>query len=414
MNTIFANHSAAEEKNKELSTPMIVLILFVLGLSYMVNAMDRQVFPAVLGSISKEYDLTLASGGFLSTSFALNIAIFGALSGWFMSRFGRRATLIGGLLGFSLFTALTPFAQSFLGLAAYRSLTGAGEALHIGAIFACMGAYFGKRRGMAIGVINSFFGVGAYVGPVVGTLMLAHWGSWRYPFYAFAALGVFAAMLVLVVVPRSFLESKDTEGVSQREGEVSPPLCRILNRNLVLCALAFSMVGYCLFSYISLYATYLRTVLNFTPVSAGATFGMYGIGALGAFAGGWLSDKWGMKGLFGALAALVATGFAMFHGPTSPLFQSLASVAFGLLISGYLYPRLLAMLQRNVHPAHVGYSMAIAIPMFYLPGLLAGFAFGRLVPGYGWSMASLASIVLPAVTAIVLMCFYKPAHARGD
>jgi len=403
----------ATDPSKALSMVRIALVLLVLGLSYMVNAMDRQVFPAVLGSISKEYGLTLSSGGFLSTSFALNIAIFGALSGWFMARFGRRATLLGGIVAFSIFTALTPLAEGYFGLAVYRSLTGAGEALHIGAIFACIGAYFGERRGMAIGVVNAFFGIGAFIGPVVGTLLLAQTGSWRLPFYAFAGMGVIAALLVWAVVPKSFMEAADTEGVSTGEANATPPLSILLSRNLVLAACGFSLIGFTLFAYVSLYATFLRTTAGYTPVEAGAAFGMYGIGALGAFVGGWVSDKLGTKGTLAAVASLAAVGFGLFHGPSAHTSQAALSAAFGFLISGYLYPRFMSILQRNVHPSHLGYAMAIAIPMFYLPGLVAGYLFGRLVELYGWSVASTLTVCLPAGLCFLLMLLYRPSEARG-
>lgn len=63
-------------------------IVLLLGLSYAFNGMDRQVFPALLGPINAEYRLTLAQGGFLSNSFTVNVAVFGALSGWLESMAG--------------------------------------------------------------------------------------------------------------------------------------------------------------------------------------------------------------------------------------------------------------------------------------------------------------------------------------
>ena len=66
-----------------------------------------------------------------------------------------------------------------------------------------------------------------------------------------------------------------------------------------------------------------------------------------------------------------------------------------------------------VHPSHLGYAMAIAIPMFYLPGLLAGYLFGRFVELYGWSVAATLTVCLPACICFVLMLFYRPSEARG-
>ena len=396
-----------------LSGLQTAMILLVLGVSYMINAMDRQVFPAVLGPITTEYGLTLSSGGFLSNSFTLTVAIFGALSGWFMARFGRRRTLIGGMIAFSIFTALTPMAQGFSSLALFRSLTGGGEALHIGVIFACIGAYFGENRGMAIGVINAFFGLGSFLGPVLGSILLQKTGSWRTPFYVYTAFGIACALLVWMLIPKSFLEVTDTEGAGAGSQEARPPLRQLFSRNLILCAVSFGLVGFCMFSYMSLYATYLRTQLGYTTVAAAATFGMYGVGTLGGFFGGWLSDKLGTRGMLGALFALAAISYALFNGYESQGLQSVLSIAFGFLISGYLYPRCMATMQRNVAPAHVGYAMAVAIPMFYLPGLLAGYVFGQLTQSLGWGAAAIYCLSAPALLATVLLLFYRPSEARG-
>src|SRR6201984_917856 len=122
-------------------------LVLLLGVSYMFNAIDRQVFPALLGSIRADYGLTLPEAGFVSTVFTVNVAILAALSGWFMARFGRRYVLLGGLVCYSLFTLLTPLATGFVSLTVLWALTGVGEALQVGAVFACLGVYFGARRG---------------------------------------------------------------------------------------------------------------------------------------------------------------------------------------------------------------------------------------------------------------------------
>jgi MFS family permease len=122
-------------------------IVALLGISYMFNSMDRQVFPALLSAIISQYGLTLPQAGFVSTVFTVMVALFDVLSGWFMARFGRKAVLVGGLLAYSLFTLITPLATSFTTLSLYRTLIGAGEALQTGAVYACLGGYFVGRRG---------------------------------------------------------------------------------------------------------------------------------------------------------------------------------------------------------------------------------------------------------------------------
>src|SRR6201987_3205698 len=97
-------------------------IVALLGISYMFNSMDRQVFPALLSAVIPQYGLTLPQAGFVSTVFTVMVAIFGALSGWFMAGVGRKAGLGGGRLGYSLLTLINPLATGFTTLSLYRTL----------------------------------------------------------------------------------------------------------------------------------------------------------------------------------------------------------------------------------------------------------------------------------------------------
>ncbi|WP_225031181.1 MFS transporter [Paraburkholderia sp. XV] len=410
--TITQSKHSAVTPDDTLSRPALAFILLILSVSYLFNGMDRQMLPALLGQINADYHLTLAEGGFLSTAFAFNIALFGAFSGWCMKRFGRRSTLVGGLLAYSLFTFLTPFSNDFVGLAVYRALTGAGEALHICAIFSCVGAYFGARRGAAMGVINASFGVGAYLGPVLGTLLFAMTGSWHTPFYAYGVAGAVAALLVLLFVPKHFSEARDLEGVTDVPNvEVGEPV-RILNRNLVIVALAFALLGISFFSFTALYAVFLHTQLHYTIPAAGATLGMYGIGSLFGIVGGWLGDRLRTPGMLVATLLLAATGHLLFHGPTSPFLQGGLSFAFGMLVSGYLYPRFISVLQRNVPAKDVSHAVSIGLPFFYIPGMAAGYSFGHLVEHFGWSPGATLMLTVPPLFAFLLLLAYRPQLSR--
>ncbi|BCQ28144.1 MFS transporter (plasmid) [Caballeronia sp. NK8] len=402
----------ADKLDDTISRPALALILLILGVSYLFNGMDRQMLPALLGQINADYHLTLAEGGFLSTAFAFNIALFGALSGWCMKRFGRRATLVGGLLAYSLFTFLTPLASDFAGLAIYRALTGAGEALHICAIFSCVGAYFGAQRGAAMGVINASFGVGAYLGPVLGTLLYEATGSWHTPFYAYGVAGAVAALLVLLFVPKHFSEARDLEGVTVASSAAPGGPTRVFNRNLVVVSLAFAMMGVSFFSFTALYAVFLRTQLHYPVAAAGATLGMYGIGSLFGLVGGWLGDRLRTPGMLVATLLLAVTGHLLFHGPASQIVQGALSFTFGVLVSGYLYPRCISVLQRNVPARDVSLAVSIGLPFFYVPGMAAGYFFGHLVDRLGWSVGATLMLTLPPLLAFLLLLAYQARRSR--
>jgi hypothetical protein len=93
--------------------------------------------------------------------------------------------------------------------------------------------------------------------------------------------------------------------------------------------------------------------------------------------------------------------------------HSILCFACGAIISGYLYPRINAVVQRSVAPDQIGYAMSLLIPLFYVPGLVAGMFFGKLVGPLGWGMAATISVVLPATLGFAITCFYDPHQVRG-
>jgi MFS family permease len=242
--------ASAAPLNQVAAAGMVAL----LGVSYMFNSMDRQVFPALLSAIIPQYGLTLPQAGFVSTVFTVMVALFGTLSGWFMARFGRKPVLVGGLLAYSLFTLITPLATGFTTLSLYRTLTGAGEALQIGAVYACLGGYFAGRRGTFMGMVQAFFGLGALLGPVVGTRLFVWSGAWKAPFYVFGVTGILMATIIAATVPREFSDASETEAGTNASGRHAASSA-LLSRNVLLVTAAFFLVGTGFFSYTSLYAT---------------------------------------------------------------------------------------------------------------------------------------------------------------
>ena len=388
----------------------LAAIVVLLGISYMFNSMDRQVFPALLSAIGPHYGLTLPQAGLVSAIFTVTVAIFGALSGWFMTRFGRKAVLVGGLVAYSIFTLITPLAGGFLSLAAFRTLTGAGEALQIGAIYACLGGYFGSRRGTFMGIIQAFFGLGALLGPVLGTRLFAWSGSWQLSFYVFGLVGISVAAAIALAVPKTFSDAREESPSEKSSADVTSGWA--LTPNVVIATVAFFLMGMTFFAYTSLYATFLHDQLGYSIADAGTALGMYGLGAIGGAFGGWLGDRLGRMGAACAFAVLASAGFLMFHVALSPSAQAMLSIVFGLSISGFLFARLMSMLQLSVHPGRIGYVVSMGLGAFYAPGPIAGYMFGKLVTLFGWASASIVMVVVPVLIAALLICLFDEKKMR--
>ena len=184
------------------STPRVVAVGFgVLCLSYMLNAMDRQIFYPLLPDISGEFGFSLEQGGTLATGFTLGLAAAGLLGGFLADRLSRRNILVIAVLMYSAGTVGVPLAGGFVDMSAYRLLSGVGEGIHAAALYAVVGAFFFHRRAVAAGVVGVSFGLGIFLGPLVGTQIVSAWGDWRGPFYVFAAVGVVMSLLIMAPNP---------------------------------------------------------------------------------------------------------------------------------------------------------------------------------------------------------------------
>src|SRR5919202_1080155 len=223
-------------ETRELGSGLALAILVVLAASYVVNAMDRQVFPVLLPNINRDFGFSLAQGGFLSTIFTLGIGLGGVPSGYLLDRVSRKTVMLAGIVIYSVFTILTALSLSFFDMAGYRSLTGVGEAMQNAALFSAVGAYFYRRRAVALGSLNFAYGLGGFFGPLLGAQLFTATGSWRTPFYVYGLAGLVFVVIILAVVPKLFTERAEESGAGGQSADSLP--ARLLNRNVVLGAIA--------------------------------------------------------------------------------------------------------------------------------------------------------------------------------
>ena len=109
------------------------------------------------------------------------------------------------------------------------------------------------------------------------------------------------AVVAAVVIPLEFTDAGRGPSVL---GDAERPTASIWTRNLILSAFSFGLVGFSLFSYSALYASYAHTALGFSVIDFGAALGMYGIGAMLGVVGGWLGDKISNRSIVGGLPIL--------------------------------------------------------------------------------------------------------------
>ncbi|WP_433277969.1 MFS transporter [Pseudonocardia xinjiangensis] len=380
---------------RQASSAALIIGFTVLCLSYMLNAMDRQVFYPLLPEIRQEFGFSLDQAGLLATGFTLGLALTGLPAGYLLDRLPRRMIVVVSVLVYSLATIAIPFAAGFADMALYRLLSGVGEGVQATAIYAIIGAYFFHRRASAAGFIGLAFGLGVFLGPIIGQSLATAAGGWRTPFFVFGGAGLVMAVVLLIAVPRAMSEAvagRDgtTDTASYEHVPASP-----YNRNALALGITSAVSGLVFYGFLGLYPTFLREELEFSAGQAALAASLVGFGAMTALPVGWLADRVDQRlllavGFVGSsLTALAAYQFA--EGTAA---QYVLAFLMGTFASGVLFTNCSTVLQRAVRPEHVGRGAGLFILTYYVAAAFSGLIFARLVAGMGWQGAGLVQLTL--------------------
>jgi len=388
-----------------------VLTFGVLIGSYVVNAMDRQLFPLVAPDVRREYGFSLAGVGLLSTVFTLGMAVAGVPTGFLLARFSRRAVLQTGIALFSAGTALTVISRGFPDMLVYRTLTGIGEAMQLTVLLAIAANYFAGHRAAALGAVNFAFAIGAILGPMLGGSLLGAYGTWRVPMVVFGALG-FAAMAVIAVgVDPSRTERDGPASMHAADGGAAS----LVNRNTILLTVMSLFGGLVIYGYLGLYPTYLREGLGYSPTRAGSVMGLYGLGALMSIAGGWIGDR-GSPRLVLSVTFLISAmlGYLLFNGSASYFSQAALSFAWGVVVSGIVYVNLAGYHVKAVRRHLAGRASGVFVTSLYVSAAFAGYVMGWIANRAGWGTAGAIQISLCSLAAAALALALRPETVTGD
>lgn len=265
----------------ELRRPLVPKLVvatgfLVMAMSFMVNAMDRQVFAPLLPTIRAEYGFTLPEGGLLATGFTLGMALAGLPAGYLVDRFSRKTVLVVSIVIYSLGTLATPLASGWVDMSAYRIFSGFGEGMQAAALFAAVGAYFDHRRGLALGGIGVAFGFGVFLGPLIGVRLATSYDTWRAPFVVFGLCGLTVALIAAFSVSRRMTERAVETTVSTATFDYMP--ASPYNRNSIALAISSAVGGVVLYGFLGLYPTFLVNQLHFTTGQSALALSFVGVG----------------------------------------------------------------------------------------------------------------------------------------
>jgi len=314
--------------------------LVVLMLCYTLSYIDRQILAFLVEPLKHELSIGDAKIGLLQgIYFAMFYTFVGLPMGWLADRYNRRNIIAAGVLFWSLMTALSGAARSYLMLALARMGVGVGESTTNPCAFSMisdlfpreqlstamsvymMGIQLGSGLALIIGgvVVQAVSDMPPLTLPLLGTL-----SPWRLTFLAVGLPGLLVTLLVFTFrePPRRAVMLNEHGKAAQ--AKLSVAIREVGKRWQSVFGLAFIIASQALCNYtlLSWGPSFFGRVHHWPRDRIGLVLGLItlGSGCIGLISGGRLADYWQKRGVSdGTLVGggLGAVGGAAIGGATT-------------------------------------------------------------------------------------------------
>jgi MFS family permease len=353
-----------QSNNKKIAFTYENGLLLLLGFTFGIVFFERNAIGPLASYIIDDLGLSQAQIGMLGSGLSLAWAIAAYLIGAWSDRTGlRKPFLLVSVVVFSLCSALSGVAATFMMLLLARVIMGFAEGPFLPICFSIMNVVSSpKRRGVNAGLMQNFFAslLGTTVAPLVLPLLADAYG-WRMAFYLSAVPGLICAVLIWLFVKEPKPAAQDASAAAAPT--VKPGMFDMLRQRniLVCCAIAVFMISWYLVGIIFL-PVFFTVVKGMPPDVAGQVVAPMGIATMiCGFIVPWISDRVGRKpamiiftfiGVVTPVAALYFAGpqwtlslllligwsasgsFAVFMGviPSETVPRALAASSMGLVV----------------------------------------------------------------------------------
>jgi EmrB/QacA subfamily drug resistance transporter len=169
--------------------------------------LQSTVVNVALPSLGRELDTGLSGLQWIVDGYILTLAALLIPGGSLGDRYGRRRTMIVGLVGFGATSTVGGLAPTVGWLIGARILQGVAGALLVPGSLAILRDVYTERevRGEAIGQWSGWSGISTVIGPLVGGWLVDNL-SWRWVFFVAVPLIAAAVWLMVRYVPESRAE----------------------------------------------------------------------------------------------------------------------------------------------------------------------------------------------------------------
>ncbi len=388
-------------------------------LMFFMFAMTTDSVGVIIPQVITEFHLKLTTAGALQYGSMIGIATAGLLLGFLADRFGRKPTIVLGLLLFASTAYLFPWTSSFISILALIVIAGAAIGIFKTAAVALVGDISKSSIELTttMNLVEGFFGVGAIIGPLIVTELMRRGVSWR---WLYVIAGALCTILLLIALAARYPQRAraSADSTIANLSAARPSLMSTLNLMANPYALGFSLGAFAYVVVECAIYVWMPTLLAGYH-GRGAAFAIYALPvfftlrALGRFLGAWLLRHfdWSAAVLLCSLAIFVCFAGSMVGGVGAALY--LLPLA-GLFMS-IMYPTInskgISCFARGDHGAVAGIILFFTCAGAFLGPLAMGVISDALGGArYGFMLATgFAALLAIGFAGNWLL---KPAHAQ--
>ncbi len=205
------SHSHPEVSQSVVESTSVAQIKILTYMMFFVFAMTSDAVGVIIPELINTYNLTLTQASAFHYIPMMFIALGGLFLGYLADKWGRKATIITGLVLFSIACFLFAAGSSFLYFLTLLALIGLAIGLFKTGALALIGDISGNHQEhtATMNKVEGFFGVGAIVGPAVVSYLLTAGVSWK---YLYLCAGALCVLLSLVALRAKYPVTKQSQG----------------------------------------------------------------------------------------------------------------------------------------------------------------------------------------------------------
>ncbi|KAF2161811.1 hypothetical protein M409DRAFT_69607 [Zasmidium cellare ATCC 36951] len=201
------------EANQKISLLRGVLCTFALGCLIFLQATNISMLTTIGSYIADDLEVYEQTSWFTST-YLISMSALGPLNGKLSSVFSPRVCIFVAAVLMAIGAILCSLANSFASFLVGRAIAGVGASgVFTISIIIVLELTGSKRKGIAIGTLNSGYTVGVAIG-ATATGALVDLVGWRALFWAQAPILLFGGLILFLAIPRDFTSGKQDESGS--------------------------------------------------------------------------------------------------------------------------------------------------------------------------------------------------------